>query len=82
MGVLSHGLLLVRAGVTMRRLLRRATRLSGVDLAVVSHLAAAIGLTRVPRVCTSPEIDVPQVVGVRDPVVLLPADARGRFTAS
>ena len=79
-GVLLHGLLLVRAAVTARSLVRRATRLSGVDLAAVSRMAAAIGLTRLPRVCASPEVTVPQVIGFRDPVVLLPADARGRFT--
>ena len=79
-GVLLHGLLLVRAAVTARSLMRRATRLSGVDLAAVSRMATAIGLTRLPRVCASPEITVPQVIGFRDPVVLLPADARGRFT--
>ena len=79
-GVLLHGLLLVRAVVTARSLVRRATRLSSVDLAAVSRMAAAIGLTRLPRVCTSPEVTVPQVIGFQDPVVLLPADARGRFT--
>src|SRR5688572_8034304 len=81
-GVLLHGLMLLRAAVTTRNLVRRATPLSGGDRAAVSRTAAAIGLTRLPRVSASPEVDVPQVVGFRDPTVLLPADARGRLTAA
>jgi beta-lactamase regulating signal transducer with metallopeptidase domain len=81
-GVLLHALLLARAAVTTRRLVQRATPLSGVDLAPVSRMAARAGLRRLPRVCASPEVDVPQVVGLWNPVVLLPAGARGHFTDS
>ena len=81
-GVLLHALLLARAAIATRRLVQGATPLSGVDLAAVSRMAARIGLRQLPRVCASPEVDVPQVVGLRNPVVLLPTDARGRFTDS
>jgi beta-lactamase regulating signal transducer with metallopeptidase domain len=81
-GVLLHGLMLLRAALTTRNLVRRATPLSDSDRAAVLRTAAAIGLTRLPRVCASPEVDVAQVVGLRDPTVLLPADARGRLTAA
>ena len=81
-GVLLHGFLLARAAVTTRRLVRGATPLAGVDLAAVSRMAAVVGLRRLPCVSESPEVDVPQVVGFWNPVVLLPAAARGRFTDS
>jgi beta-lactamase regulating signal transducer with metallopeptidase domain len=79
-GVLLHGLLLIRAALTTRRMVQRATPLTGIDLAPVSRIAATVGLERLPRVCSSLEVDAPQVVGFRDPVLLVPGDARGRFT--
>ena len=81
-GVLVHGVLLARAAATTRRLVQHSTPLSGADLAAVSRMAAIVGLRQVPRVCASPDVDVPQVMGFRNPVVLLPADAHGRFSDS
>jgi bla regulator protein blaR1 len=81
LGIAAHAAMLVRAATGLHGLVRRATPLGGADLAEVSRMAAALGLTRIPRVCESPEVRVPQVAGWRNPVVLVPAGAAALFTS-
>lgn len=47
----------------------------------IRELATRVGLTRVPQVRLSEEIDTPQVCGLRKPVVLVPAKTMVTFTA-
>ncbi len=76
-----HGAMLLHAAVRLHRLVRSAWPLSSEDLAPVSALAVSLGLKRVPRVRASRDVSVPQVVGWRNPVVLVPTDATSRFTS-
>jgi beta-lactamase regulating signal transducer with metallopeptidase domain len=81
-GVAVHLLVLARTGARLGRIRRRASPLSGADRALVSELAAIVGLRKLPRVVTSDEIWAPQVVGLRAPVVLVPVEAAERLTSS
>ena len=81
LGIAVHAAMLVRAAAGVHGLVRRATPLSGADLAAVSRMAVALGLRRIPRVCESSDVRVPQVVGWRNPVVLLPTGAAALFTS-
>jgi beta-lactamase regulating signal transducer with metallopeptidase domain len=80
-GVAAHGAMLLHAAAGLRRIVRRSSPLSNAEVAPVSALAVALGLKRVPRVRASGDVGVPQVVGWRRPVVLLPPDATSRFTS-
>ena len=46
----------------------------------VGDLATRLGLTHVPPVLVSDDIDAPQVFGLWKPVVLFPADTMASFT--
>ena len=81
LGIAVHAAMLVRASAVVHGLVRRATPLSGADLEAVSRMAVALGLARIPRVCESPDVRVPQVAGWRNPVVLVPAGAAALFTS-
>ena len=81
LGIAAHALMLGRAAAGVHGLMRRATPLCGADLAAVSRMAVALGLRRIPRVCESPEVRVPQVAGWRNPVVLVPTGAAAMFTS-
>lgn len=76
----------VRLSLTFRRLrgvIARSTRLTGAgDLELIARLSASAGLRRVPDVRASDEVDAPQVVGVRRPVVLLPTEGGTSLGAS
>jgi beta-lactamase regulating signal transducer with metallopeptidase domain len=61
---------------TLQGVVRRSVPRAGEeDTAVVAQLAAIVGLARIPEVRASEEIAAPQVVGLRRPIVLVPAGA-------
>ena len=71
---------LLRSLSRLRGIVRRSTRLEGEGAERAGQLAGLLGLTFVPDVRVSDEIDAPQVVGLRHPVVLFPADAATTLT--
>jgi beta-lactamase regulating signal transducer with metallopeptidase domain len=68
-----QALRLARSYRRLREVVHRSVPLSDEDAAVVGRLASAVGLPRVPRIRGSEEIDAPQVVGLRRPIVLVPS---------
>jgi len=74
-GVFVHVYRLTSAYASLRGAVRRATPLPADDRAHADRAAAAIGLTRTPRIRLSPEIAAPLVTGIVRPVVLMPAVA-------
>ena len=76
--VLVQAMRLIYAHRVLRGIVRRAVVWTNEETA---HLATRLGLTRIPRVLISAEIDTPQVCGLWNPVVLLPADALNTFSA-
>ena len=73
--VAAQGFRLIQSLRRLRGIVRRSTRLDGEDSSLARRLAGILGLTFVPEVRSSDEIDVPQVVGLRHPVILFPAVA-------
>jgi len=69
---------LLHAHRTLRRIVNRSASWPGDE---TSELAKRVGLTRPPQVRLSEEIDTPQVCGLREPVVLLPAETMATFSA-
>ena len=67
-----HAALMLRAFRMTRAIVRRSQPSAG-DVEVAGPLAARIGLSSVPDVRASEETVAPQVVGMRRPVVLMPA---------
>ena len=82
--MLWFAILLVQAGRllyahrVLRAIVNRSTIWDGEE---TRQLAERLGLTRVPQVRLSDEIDTPQVCGLRNPVVLVPAETMANFTA-
>ena len=68
---------LIRAHRLLVGIVRRSTVWRDEE---TGELARRLGLTRVPQVRLSDEIDTPQVCGLRKPVVLVPAAMMGAFT--
>lgn len=62
----------------LRGIVHRAVIWDGDD---TRELARQLGLTRVPQVLLSDEIDTAQVCGLRNPVVLVPAEMMATLTA-
>ena len=63
------------------RLLRAVVRRSGIwHGEETRELAERVGLARPPQVRLSSEIDTPQVCGLRNPIVLVPAETMATFT--
>jgi len=76
-----QALRLVRSYGRLRDVIHRSVPVSDEDAAVVPQLASAVGLPRVPRIRESAEIDAPQVVGLRRPIVLVPSRSRTVLSA-
>ena len=76
--VLIQAIRLLRAHRVLRGIVNRSVIWHGAD---TRELAERLGLTRVPQVRLSDEIDTPQVCGLRKPVVLVPAETMATFTA-
>jgi bla regulator protein BlaR1 len=72
-GLGSRTVRLLKMFRTVRAVVRRSVSPAAEDTALVAQLADNIGLTRVPQVRVSTEIDTPQVAGVHRPIVLVPA---------
>jgi beta-lactamase regulating signal transducer with metallopeptidase domain len=72
-GVCVQGVRLLLAFRQLRGVIRRSTPLAEDTVAVAAHLARIIGVTRIPQIRTSDEIEAPLVAGVHRPVVLLPS---------
>ena len=73
LGVLAQAIRLLAAFRDLRGIVGRSTPLADDDAALVSPFARALGLTRVPAVRVSDEIEAPMVSGLRRPIVLVPA---------
>jgi beta-lactamase regulating signal transducer with metallopeptidase domain len=74
-----HAISLRSAARDLRRLLARAVPWSEQEREAVRPLAQRLGLSDLPEIRTSSDVEVPLVAGVRHPVVLVPA---GAFTAA
>ena len=72
-----HLVRLMRTHHLLRGILRRSVVWMDEE---VGELARRVGLTRVPPVCVSDEIETPQVVGIRTPVVLVPVATATHLT--
>lgn len=68
---------LILAHRVLRVVVHRSTIWPGTE---TRELAEQLGLSRVPQVRLSDEIDTPQVCGLRNPVVLVPAETMAGFT--
>ena len=71
-GVLVQGIRLLLAYRQLRGVIRRSVPLGDESTAVAAQLARMIGVTRIPEIRTSDEIEAPLVAGVHRPVVLVP----------
>jgi beta-lactamase regulating signal transducer with metallopeptidase domain len=79
-GVTAHALRLAATARRLRRVLRESTPVGANEAAVAGRIAEDIGLRIVPDIRVSDDVDTPQVVRARRPVVLLPANAVDRLT--
>jgi signal peptidase I len=75
LGLALQAIRLVMALRTLRAVVRRSVSPVAEDTALVAQLADIIGLTCIPQVRASGEIDTPQLAGVHRPIVLVPAAA-------
>ncbi len=81
-GIAAHAVQLMLALRRQRGVRSRALPLGEEDVMVATRIADCVGLRRRPEIRVSDEIDSPQVVGVRRPVVLLPTTVVTAFTAT
>ena len=81
-GIAAHAVQLLLALRRQRGVRSRALPLGEEDVAIAARIADGVGLRRRPEIRVSDEIDSPQVVGVRRPVVLLPTTVVTAFTAT
>jgi beta-lactamase regulating signal transducer with metallopeptidase domain len=65
---------------TVRSLIRRSEPPAPEDVALVAQLARVVGLTRIPEVRASGDIDSTQLAGVRRPIVLVPRHRAAALT--
>ena len=68
--------------VHVRRIVRRSAPASVESTRAANRVAARFGMVRVPEVRSSADIATPQTLGVRRPIVLLPADADAALSSS
>jgi TonB family protein len=74
LGVISLGIRAALGWIAARRLDRHARSIAHTELVTRgAELAAAVGVRRVPRLAEADDLDVPLTLGVRRPVVILPA---------
>ena len=64
----------------LRRVAAESVALGTEDTVVARRIADGLGLRRIPEIRVSDEIDSPQVVGLRRPVMLLPSAVITTFT--
>ena len=75
--VLLHAGCLLFAHRVLRAIVKRSVIWHGEE---TRELAERVGLARPPQVRLSSEIDTPQVCGLRNPIVLVPAETMATFT--
>ena len=75
-----RGVRLLLALRTLRAVVRRSVSPIPADTALVAQLAEVAGLTSVPQVRASDDIDTPQLAGLRRPIVLVPTAAAAPLT--
>ena len=75
--VLLHAGRLLFAHRVLRAIVKRSVIWHGEE---TRELAERVGLARPPQVRLSSEIDTPQVCGLRNPIVLVPAETMATFT--